>query len=178
MREAVPWTDAWKPLPAGSTATRAPALPKPLLFPASVIVSCSPSTDAGCDRGLLAATDDLRDPHVGAADDKLLLVQNGAGTAADLIDRCREPRAVRQERLLDGDLSGAVLAGAAAGHGLRHTFAVISPSKANPLSVSQFMRHARPPISPSTAMVNLSKKVLAPSMAKFDTLVAPLSKAV
>ncbi len=63
-------------------------------------------------------------------------------------------------------------------HGLRHTFAAISLSEAEAdlLSVSQAMGHARPSIT-LDRYGHLSKKGLAPLLAKIDALVAPLSKA-
>ena len=62
-------------------------------------------------------------------------------------------------------------------HGLRHTFAAISLSEAEAdlLSVSQAMGHARPSIT-LDRYGHLSKKGLAPLMAKIDALVGPLAK--
>lgn len=63
-------------------------------------------------------------------------------------------------------------------HALRHTFAAItlSEAEADLLSVSQAMGHARPSIT-LDRYGHLSKKGLAPLMAKIDALVAPLAKA-
>lgn len=61
-------------------------------------------------------------------------------------------------------------------HGRRYTFAAISLSEADLLSVSQAMGHARPSIT-LDRYGHLSKKGLAPWMLKIDALVAPLAKA-
>jgi len=58
-------------------------------------------------------------------------------------------------------------------HGLRHTFAAITLSEADPLSVSQAKGHARQSIT-LDRYGHLSKKGLAPLMEKVDALVNTL----